>query len=659
MEITKFFTKRQGVIEGTTEGIDEIRETLSLDLGDDELIRIIDKRIATATQIKSTMDKIDKQNEDFYLGKQLEDYEIAPGKSGVIDNKIFLSVDTIVPILATKKREPVVMAAQDNDESRELAQIAQEYLSWKYLEQRMTLKLADLIRLFSINRIVALKYRFVPGKYNDFIVEVKRPDCLYIDNKANEDDQEFMAEMLEETVELILDKFAIKDGKIDKSKKEKILEALNLTDKDLGTKVKYIEFWTNEFVVWKMGTVILDKAKNPNWLWDTEGKKYFNHFRAPRKPYILFRQQSLLKGAYGDTTPIEQAIPIQKNINKRKQQISDNADQASGTWIFNGRYISKKEASKFRGAANEHLFFTGEENSEPKNAVDRLLPKDLGVQVFNDLMDDKSEVDNIFGTHSTTRGERGAQKTLGEATMLKQSDFGRLDLMSQYIDAKVVELYDAFIQMTLVYYDEMKTLKILGTDNSQKYIDFSRDNLDEGIEIIINSEPLLEKADEMQKYVQLFEAGIIDPLTMFERLNLPNPKELTRRKLLLDIDPKMYLAEFVMDENTPGMEKDPVTLAKKDIRELEEGEVVPPQPVVEKAHIEEHVKHIKSQHFENLKKDIKANTAEHIKAELQKVKEDVASVGGAQQPAQPAQPPMGGMQPPAQPQAPPMTQPQI
>ena len=59
---------------------------------------------------------------------------------------------------------------------------------------------------------------------------------------------------------------------------------------------------------------------------------------------------------------------------------------------------------------------------------------------------------------------------------------------------------------------------------SQKYIDFSRDNIEEGIEIIVRSEPLLAQAEEMEKYMGMFQAGLIDPLTMYERLNLPNLK---------------------------------------------------------------------------------------------------------------------------------------
>ena len=621
----RFMTKVQGrTDEKFDEGIEDVRPTLSLDIEDDELVLIINERLKEAIPLKDKIDRINEVNEQFYLGQQIDTSKLYDHQSKVVDNRIFMGVDTIVPILATKKREPIVMATQNTDESKELALLTQDYLSWKWSEQKMNLKLADTIRLFNIHRFAVLKYRFVGGVYNDFVVEIKRPESIVIDNKPNEEDIEFIAEHLKDSVEGIIKRFYTdKDGKIDKTKKTKLLQALNLPEKSLGTKVNYVEFWTNDFVVWKINNIILDKAKNPNWLWDEKGKK-FNHFPSPQKPYVILTWNSLHKGAYGATTLVEQVIPLQKNLNKRKRQISDNADQASGTWIFNEKFIPRKEVVKFTGSPNEHILFNGD--GTVNDAVGRLFPKDLGQQVFFDLQDDKSEIDNIMGVHSTTRGERTGQKTLGEANMLKQSDFGRLDLISQYLDVKMEELYNAFVQMSLVYYDDMKTLKVLGVENSQNYIDFTRDNIEEGIEIIVKGEPLLAKAEEMSKYMSLFQAGAIDPLTMYERLGLPNPKELTMRKILLDIDPKAYLAQYVMDENTPGMENEPTAVAKQDIKKLEQGEVVPPAPEITKEHIAEHTKHMKSSGFGRFKPDIKQNVMNHVRAEIESLKQTTAQV---------------------------------
>jgi len=652
IDITRYFTKKEGrSVNVMTEGVNERRNSLDLDIEDVELAKIIDSRISESAALKSQIDKINEMNENFYLGNQLDESKLHDHQAKIVSNRIFLAIETIVPILATKKRDPIVMAAQQTDESRELALLTQDYLSWKWNEQRMLLKLTDIIKFNQLYRLCALKYRFVGEPYNDYIVELKRPECLIIDNKANEDDVEFIGEYCEDTIKGLFRKFTVdNNGKENKSKQEEILRELSITKDQLDTKVTYLEFWTNEFVVWKLRNVILDKRKNPNWFW---GEKKYNHFLTPQKPYILFRNQSLLKNIYSDTTALEQSKPLQMNINKRKRQISDNADQASGTFIFNEKFISKKEAAKFVGAPNQHIMYNGEQS--PNEVIGRIYPKELGQQVFVDLQDDKSEIDNIFGTHSTTRGERTGQKTAREATMLRESDFGRLDLQSQYIDMKVESLFNAFVQMSLVYYDKMKTIKILGADRAEKYIEFNRNNIEDGIEVIVKTEPLLAKAEESEKYMMMFQAGLIDPLTMYEKMNLANPKELTRRNLIYKIDPRVYMAQFAVDENTPGMENDPVNVAKEDIKRIEDGVSAPPFEKVNKDHIIEHQKYLKTSKFKKLKDEIKKAMIDHIRAELEILKGKTEQVSGQPTPAveQPAgvqgeQPPQG-VDMPAQP----------
>lgn len=636
----RFLPKFLGGTSTKTEEVLEKRETLSFTMEDSELCTLIDKRIKDASPKKQEVDAINDRNEKFFLGDQIDEDKLFDHQAKIVDNKIYSSIETIVPILATKKREPYVMPAQQTDESRELSLLSRDFLSWKYDEQRMHLKLAELVRFFNMHRICAMKYFYTEkGGYNDFVVEVKRPECLVIDNKSNPEDIEFIAEYLEDTAQGLVDKFATSNDKVNGSKKKKILQAMGITDKQMDSKVMYIEYWTPEFVVWKLKNVVLDKAKNPNWLWDTKGKK-FNHFSKPKMPYVLFSWMNMGKGAYGETTSLEQAISLQRNINKRQRQIADNADQASGTWIFNEKYITRKEAAKFVGAPNQHIMFNGEDGSGPNEAVGRLFPKELGVQVFNNLNENKAELDNIFGTHSTTRGERTAQKTATESTLLKQSDFGRLDLMSQYIDMKVEEVFNAFIQMSLVYYDEEKGINILGPDNSYKYFEYSRDNVEEGIEIIVKSEPLLAQAEMMEKYMALYQNGAVDPLTMYERLNLPNPKELTRRMVLFQSDPRMYLAQYAVDEDTEGMEDDPVVQAKKDIQMLEQGEPVEPSSNITREHIREHEKYMKSQRFKKLKDEVKQNMIDHVRAEMEVLRGSVQTVGGSK--GSVAMRPMGG-----------------
>ncbi len=636
---TKFLPKRIESSAVQSEGVLEIRDSLNLDLTDGEIVSIIDKRLGEASTIKGSIDKINERNEKFYLGDQLDESQLYEHEPRIIDNRIFLDIETITPILASKNREPIVMPAQRTDESRELAGMTRDFLSWKWSELGMNLKMADVCRFLQVHRIAVLKYYYsTENEYDDVKVEIVRPEALVIDNRPN---PRFIGEYRQESVKDIIRIFATKDdGKVNKEKQDEILKSLAITDKQLDTQATFIEFWTPECVFFKLKNVILDKADNPNFLGLGKKSKKFNHFATPRMPYILFAFNTMGKGVYAETTSLEQALPLQKNVNKRKRQISNNADQASGTWIFNELYFNKKEVSKFTGAPNEHLIFKGDAGVPIREAADRLPAKDLGSQVFADLQADQGNIDNIFGVHSTTKGELTSNKTATEATLLKQSDYGRLDLISKYIDGKCKELYDALIQMAIVYYDKSKSLKILGKDGAEKYNEFNRNNIEDGIEVIVASEPLLSQAEEIGKYTQLFQAGMIDPLTMYEKMGLPNPKELTRRKLILDADPKMYLAEFAVDENTPGFEDDPKVIAKEQQDRLEEGEAVEPAPDVTRDHIKEHQLFVKSLRFKKLRDDVKELVIDHIRQEIDIMKAQMEQVRGG---STVEQPPQAGM----------------
>lgn len=614
-DIRQFFMKKMGRMDAiSSEGEIDKRPTLSLETPNDKLAKIIDERISNELKRKGEIDRVNEINEKFYLGNQLIDgkgtpFNIFDGEARVVDNRIFLSIDTIVPILATKKREPIVIASQDTEESRELALLSQDFLSWKWKKEQMHLKLAELIRFFNIYRLSCLKYRYVPAK-DDFIVELVRPESLIVDDSP---EPEFIAEIKEDSVKNIISTF-----ELDEERTKELLKTLKISNKELGTIAAFIEFWTDDFVVWKIKDFILDKKPNPNYLWK---KNAYNFFDRPQKPYILYNWNTLSKSIYAQTTSLEQAIPIQRNINKRKRQISINADQASGTWIFNTKYLPKTQVEKFTGAANQHLYFEADEGTNINEVATRLVPKDLGNQVFAELNEDKAEVDNIFGVHSTTRGERGFSKTAREATLLKESDLGRLDLMSQYIDIKTEELYDAFIQMALVFYDEKKTLRILGQNKNKKFLEFSRDNIKEGMEIIIVSEPLLAKSEEINKYTMLYQVGAIDPLTMYEKLNLPNAKELARRSVLYQKDPMAYLAEFSIDENTEGFENDPKNVAKMDIEKLSQGEPVPPTREVTAEHLAVHNKFLAQDAFKNLPPEVQELMIGHVRQEAETAKQ--------------------------------------
>ena len=95
---------------------------------------------------------------------------------------------------------------------------------------------------------------------------------------------------------------------------------------------------------------------------------------------------------------------------------------------------------------------------------------------------------------------------------------------------------------------------------------------------------------------------------------------------MLDADPRAYLAQYAMDENSPGMEDDPLTMAQPDIMKLEKGGKGMPFANVNRDHIKEHQKYLASPRFTKLKKEHQQMMIDHVRQELEPMKQQVKQI---------------------------------
>ena len=86
----------------------------------------------------------------------------------------------------------------------------------------------------------------------------------------------------------------------------------------------------------------VDEFGNPT---EVESSKT-NHFECRKKPYVFLTVFNLGKRPFDDTSIIEQVLPIQDNINKRKRQIDVNVDSINGGNIISGDHFTKEQAAE-------------------------------------------------------------------------------------------------------------------------------------------------------------------------------------------------------------------------------------------------------------------------------------------------------------------------
>ena len=160
----------------------------------------------------------------------------------------------------------------------------------------------------------------------------------------------------------------------------------------------------------------------------------------------------------------------------------------------------------------------------------RESPPALPAYIQNLLSYANAAIDNIFGTHSTSRGERGEAETLGGRLILKQGDISRNSTLVKQVDDAVAQLANYAVQLMKLYFVNTRTIKVYGA-NGLEFVEFSRDNIEDGMELLVEEGTTLPKDEfsQAEEALRLYQMGALDPVTLFERLKYPNPQEAAER----------------------------------------------------------------------------------------------------------------------------------
>jgi hypothetical protein len=638
--------------------VETLKPVLSLDLEDYELIEQIDRNIDEAKEIwqEKTIDK-GKKNYDYYLGN--EDVKLgADQKTKIIENVIFRNTETIVPILTSSTPEPRVFHPNKKfvEKLRKILTIRWEVFDKMLEKSRIT------IRRNFFYYLGVMKVRF-DEDLKDIVWETVKNDQVIVDPNGK-----FVAQIIDDmTLEEVI--------KLYPKNKDNLLKLVGVKDTDkkmLGSKISFIEYHTPEFTVWKYKSIILDKQKNPNWDWGEtsevnemgiEENVAYNILKKPCYPYIFLKTFNINNEIYGDTSLIEQSIPLQDLINKRKKQIDDNADEANGSLVGSGDFISKEQFATIRGVARERIWV---EKGDARSALVRMAGNPLQGYVQDDFIMTKSEIDNIMGTHATTRGAGSQSNTATEAVMEKQQDYRRIDDLIKAFEDFCEDYFNMTLQMMLIHYTEEHLLPIEGHDD----VSLNRDMLIEELSKIYkykDSELRGGKYEEASQYVKpivmvkrgstlptddvskrndainLWGAGGIDPLSLYEELNDPNPELRAKRLFLWQQAPQILFPELAkvmggggqptpQEQYTEGMIKDTEAIKNGEQppinRELQE-------PETAQQHIQGHSVYMDSDEFQKLEPPVQQIYLNHVKEEVAFIKEQ-----SARQEGQPTEQPM-------------------
>lgn len=533
--------------------IGEFAPELKLDIDDKDLIKMKKGWIDKWVNATKTLQKIQERNEKYWLGQHFTDIEMSEAEP-LVDNRLFSSLETFLPIATKQNPEPLV-EGDDSEDGRELANKVKKMLVYLADVQVLKLKIKSATRNWALYHLGMLKVGW-DNATNDIMVDALRPQRMILDPTATVEEGvnytgKYIGERKKDTAADLVERFP---------KKEQFIK--NLVRGKMGTDVQYIEWWTPDFLFWTLKDEILDKFKNPHWNYDDEdlvqkvdefGNEVeeivpgVNHFLNRRMPYIPISIFNIGKHPWDDTSLMQQNISLQDMLNRRMRQIDRNIDNMNNGIVLSGDHFTREQAANAAGtlARGGALWVPhGDVNTAYKRDSGASLPAD----VFNNTVDTRNEIDNIFGTHGTTRGERGPTETATGRIVLKESDVSRIGGgITEYLEQAVDQVFNWWTQLMYVYYDEEHIATVVGTEQAREQIKLIKDDFVNVKKLTVSvKEGSLLPTDELTKRneaIELWGAGAISIIDLYKALKVPDPKEAAKRWFQQQTDPASLFGE--------------------------------------------------------------------------------------------------------------------
>jgi hypothetical protein len=678
-----------------------IHPSLDLKIEDNILLKLIERRVKDddAFYDKMKLEARRKKNEEYYLGKQVEVGNLDENwQIPYIDNIIWQDLEVRCALASTRIPDILVIPPADDPFHRDRARKLEQGLDVRLNNEEIRRLIKDGIRNNQMNFIGVAKVRWDDsiGKDGDYIYELVNPKKIGFDHKATiphdgytADNMEIIYEWIEESVSKVMAKFPDK-----KEELKKELEIVLGTTLQLASKMRYLEIWftwydrdgeRQEGVCWKYKNILLGKSKNPYYDWEgvdeasdkldengqpTTERVMKNFFDQPRKPYIFFSYQNLGNTALDDTSAVEQTIPLQRSVNKRGRQITEISDNAVPKKVFNGNFITKEEARRVSNDPGEHVWLDGGGGNltDVRQAFGTVVSQPPSPILFDDQQANRGQIDSKFSTHSITRGEMTSSESGISRQITKSGDTVIMDdLVNTMVVRVVKELAGWSIQMMKNMYDKDHFVRSLGKDGEMISLTLTQDKIDDGVALQVKASST-SKEQRRVEAIDMAKTKNIDPLSLFEDLDVPNPRERAERLVAFLIGEQDAFQTYRQaigigpaGEMATGDAALGAQEANKDLEQLLAGQLIEPKGIPTEQYVQVFLDFVNSGKLEQ----VSPQAQQVIQQFVQKLKEMIdahaaQSVPPAQAPGTPptglpAAPPAAPMAPPAAPAALPPT----
>lgn len=536
---------------------------LNTGLKDDELNQIIDARISESKSYYEMMntDARRKKNEQYWLGEHYSKDEV----SGLeyIDNVIHDNTEKRISLAVGKVPDIIVVPGDGSLQGRSNTEILERVLDIDIGSREKKRLIKNGLRHNHIYFLGIAKAVWNPnkGEKGDYEFNLCDPRKVLISHTGKipedgftSDNCDLIVEVVEEPIAVVLAKFPQKAAEL-----QALLGASD--GSRLASTMKYQEGWYTyhdkngqilEGLFWRYNHLVLRNIRNPyfdfkgysrpvldqngqtqlNQMGQIQTEQVFrNFFDRPRKPYLFLSYENIGRGPLDDTTAIEQAIPLQRNLNKTGKQIRDISDGITNKYAFDNT-IPQDQARLVTANPKEPIWLDVDGTQSPiTNHVTNFTNQGPPPVLFQELIQTRTQIDAKFSTHNINSvgnvRESGVAKQINRESDLATTD----DIVSIVVERFIEEMASWAVQFMKLMYVDYHFKSKMGKDGQVIQEMIQRDMIDDGVSITVRGSTT-DKATARNQAINLGTSGAIDPLTMFEEMDAPNPKERTQRLLL-------------------------------------------------------------------------------------------------------------------------------
>lgn len=236
---------------------------------DDQKAKLVDNRWTSSSEVWDIVERIYKNNTAIYennsnwidaLPQRRRNYTVQA-------NRIFVNMEAVINSLIANPPGINILPAREGMPAADFARKLESYFRKRYLDLNIKETVRMGYRNLYFGRLLVIKAFWNPniGNGGDFDFRSIKPTKVRFGKYARkEQDSEFAIEEIDDNLCAVIDRFP--------KKKDDLMKKYGLeNDADLYIKnpeVTYKECWVDDYVIFKLDTIILDTIKNPYWDWD-------------------------------------------------------------------------------------------------------------------------------------------------------------------------------------------------------------------------------------------------------------------------------------------------------------------------------------------------------------------------------------------------------